>query len=140
MQTNTIKYIGCFFEPELLKRSLENYERQKLSKEISYPHVTFAYRPEEIPAMLFGQRVTVRAIGYSCNGENEALLVEFVNLPESLKAYTKNIAVPHITLSIAESAKAVNSYKLDFKPIAPFSLVGVFGGMDETGTVRTRLF
>lgn len=140
MQTGTIKYTGCFFAPELLKRSLENCTRQKLAKEIANPHVTFVYRPEEVPAMLFGQRVTVRAIGYGCDGENEALQVEFADLPDCLKPYTGDIAIPHITLSIAGSAKAVNSRYLDFKPIVPFPLTGIFGGMDEAGTVHTEAF
>lgn len=140
MQTSTIKYTGCFFAPESLKNSLENYTRQKLIKEIANPHVTFAYRPEEVPAMLFGQRVTIRAIGYGCDGENEALQVEFVNLPDGLKPYIGDTAIPHITLSLSETAKAVNSRCLDFKPIKPFLLVGVFGGMDEAGTVHTGLF
>ena len=137
MYVDTIKYIGCFFNSEQLQGFLKGYTRQKLDREIVNPHVTFLYRPTDVPANLFGQKVTINVIGYCCNGENEALLAEFVNLPKSLKAYTKNIAIPHITLSIAESAKSVNSYKLDFTPITPFTLDGIFGGMDEAGTVHT---
>ena len=139
MYADTIKYTGCFFDPQLLDRHLESCDRKQLRKTIANPHVTFSYRPREVPAMLFGQKVTVKATGYACDGENEALLVEFVNLPEILKVYTEEIAIPHITLSISESAKAVNSYKLDFKPIRPFTLDGVFGCMDEGGTVHTAL-
>ena len=140
MYPENIKYTGCFFELQLLQAHLERYDRNPLVCPISHPHVTFVYRPEEVPAMLFGQRVTVRAIGYGCDGENEALQVEFADLPDCLKPYTGDIAVPHITLSIAESAKAVNSRYLEFKPIVPFPLTGIFGGMDEAGTVHTEAF
>lgn len=138
MYPETIKYTGCFFEPEQLQEHLKSYTRQILSREILNPHVTFAYRPEKVPSALFGQTVTLRAIGYGCDGENEALLVEFVNLLDCLKPYAGDIEIPHITLSISESAKAVNSRYLDFKPIMSFSLIGVFGGMDEAGTVHTE--
>lgn len=140
MYPETIKYTGCFLGPELLQKCLKGYSRQTLSRKIANPHVTFAYHPETVPSELFGQTVTVRAIGYGCDGENEALLVEFDDLPEPLRLYAEAIAVPHITLSISESGKAVNSRMLNFNPITPFVLDGVFGGMDEAGTVHTEAF
>lgn len=137
MYVDTMRYTGCFFDPKLLKKHLKNYDRYPLSRTITDPHVTFAYRPKKVPSELFGQTVTVRAIGYGSDGENEALLVEFENLPDPLQSYTEAIPVPHITLSISESGKAVNSCMLKFKPITPFVLAGVFGGMDMAGTVHT---
>lgn len=139
MHIDTIKYIGGFLDPQLLEKQLENCDRYPLGRTITTPHVTFAYRPENVPYELFGLTVTVRAIGYGCDGENEVLLVEFENLPEPLQAYAEAISVPHITLSISEFGKAVNSYRLNFEPITPFVLEGIFGGMDEDGTVYTSL-
>ena len=132
-----IKYIGCFFEPAQLQEKLTGYERTPLFRTISAPHITFAYRPEAVDTALFGIPVTVEAVGYGNDGENEALQVVFRELPGELKNLADHIAVPHITLSVSEQGQSVNSRYLPFLPIAPFTLTGVFGAMDEAGNIYT---
>lgn len=132
-----IRYIGCFFTPEDVEAAMLTQPRQRLYRTIAHPHVTFAYRPESVPAELFGLSVTVKAVGCGNDGENEALLVEFAELPPALKPLADEIPVPHITLSVSEDGQPVNSRYLDFRPIAPFFLTGVFGGMDEADGLHT---
>lgn len=125
-----IKYIGCFFEFEGLQKQLESYPRTPLKRVVEHPHVTFAYKPQQVPKELFGTKVEFRVVGYGCNGQNEGLKVEFVDPPRELLPLIRAIPVPHITLSVAERGEAVNSSQLEFTPITPFTLTGVFGGMD----------
>ncbi len=133
----TILYIGCFLDFQELHRLLKSYDRQVLYRTITHPHITFSYRPEEIPWELFGTKIKVRCIGYACDGENEALQVAFTDLSPDLQQLADQIAVPHITLSVAQNGRSVNSGKLHFHPIDPFAIEGIFGGMDADGFVRT---
>lgn len=132
-----IKYIGCFFDYPALQASLERLPRQPLSRPVRAPHVTFAYRPHTIPTEAFGLPVTVMVTGYGCDGRNEALSVRFVGLPEILAPLAAQIPVPHITLSVCDTGKAVDSAHLTFAPVEPFLLTGLFGGMDEDDTLRS---
>ena len=133
----TVQYIGCFFDPETFQKQLNQLAREPLDRKIPTPHITFVYEPESIPWEQFGKEVTVNVVGYGNNGENEALKVAFVQLPDELKTLASEIAVPHITLSVAKTGSSVNSKFLDFAPITPFPLKGIFGAMDTEGTVRT---
>ncbi len=135
---NKIKYIGCFFEKELIEKSTELQKHERLFRIIENPHITFHYRPAIIPYELFGETVSVNVIGYGRNSENEAFEIEFTNLPESLTALAKRIKKPHITISVSKKGEAVNSGDLEFLPIPPFSIQGVFGGMTEDGIVCTK--
>lgn len=134
---NTIKYFGCFFSPEELGDALAGFERKPLYRTITSPHITIIYRPDEIPEELIGAEICVSVIGYGNDGENEALLVEFKDLPAKLRTLTENIPVPHITLSVSRDGHSVNSRNLTFRPIPPFSLVGKVGIMGEDGIRRT---
>lgn len=135
---NTVEYIGCFFDPAQLEAALRDYPTDPLKRKVAAPHVTFAFRPEEIPTRLFGLPVTVKAVGYGCDGENEALQVEPVQMHPDLAALWKAIPAPHITLSVSLKGKAVNSSKLQFTPIPPFVITGVFGGMGQDKTLYTE--
>ena len=128
---SSITYIGCFFEWQDLNDGLHSYRRTPLFRAITHPHVTFAYKPTNVMRSCFGMPVTVRVIGYACDGENESLLVEFVQLPEPLTALAETIAVPHVTLSVSQDGEPVNSRYLTYQPSEPFLLTGVFGGMDH---------
>lgn len=132
-----IKYIGCFFDPRELEERLAAFHRQPLEEPIDQPHVTFVYRPKEVPLEAFGERIPVEIVGYGCDGENEALAVRFPWLPESLKTLAEAIPVPHITLSVSRRGKPVNSSRLRFSPVTPFVIEGVFGGLDINDELRT---
>lgn len=132
-----IKYIGCFFDLAEVHSQIAQLGKERLYKTIENPHITFKYRPDSVPEELFGLPVRVKVIGYGRDEENEALLVEFSELPEALIPLTEEISVPHITLSIAADGKSVNSRALTFFPIKSFYLEGVFGGMEESGKKHT---
>ena len=132
-----IKYIGCFFDLRELEARLASFPRQPLEKPIDQPHVTFVYRPREVPWEAFGQRIPVEIVGYGRDEENEALAVRFPALPESLQILADAIPVPHITLSVSRNGKPVNSSRLRFSPVTPFVIEGVFGGLDVNDDLRT---
>lgn len=126
-----IEYIGIFFEADKFYE-IENVKAyQRLFRTIDFPHVTVKYKPDEIPLEFFGQKVVIKCVGYGKDEENEAFFVEFVEYPDGMEDLIKEIQVPHITLSVSEKGKAVNSGSLEFSDIAePFCVEGVFGGMD----------
>ena len=132
-----MKYIGCFLNKDELAERAALQRAEGLAKQIEHPHVTFFYHPETVPAAQFGKAVMLRVVGYGCDGENEAFSVIFEDLPKGLAELASAIERPHITLSVSETGKAVNSRDLTFRPITPFLLTGVFGGMDFDGTVHT---
>lgn len=134
---DTIKYVGCFLDFETLHQKIKSYKSERLYRSIVNPHITFSYRPQTVPTELFGISIKVKVVGYGCDGENEALLVEFVDLPETLANLANQITTPHITLSVSEHGRSVNSNNLVFEPITPFYLEGIFGAMDESGVVHT---
>lgn len=135
---DNVKYFGCFFNADDLKK--QNYEAKPLFRIIEVPHITLKYRPNEVPQDLIGLSVTVRVVGYGNNGENEALGVEFLEIPNGLSVIANEIAVPHITLSVAEGGQSVNSKYLSFEPIEPFEITGIIGVMDEDKKVYTKVY
>ena len=137
---STINYIGCFLDKSVVGEYAEQQNSERLHRVIEHPHVTFEYKPKVIPYELFGLIVTVRVIGYGCDGENEAFKVEFENLSKELVPLAQLIEIPHITISVSENGEAVNSRNLNFIPIQPVYLQGVFGGKDCDGFVHTDRF
>lgn len=135
---NKIEYVGCFFDPQTILRVPIGNRQGPLYRTIATPHVTFIFAPREVPCSLFGRRVIVKAVGYGCDGQNEALQVEFLDLSPALQDLAAQISIPHITLSVAKGAKPFNSRHLDFRPIEPFLLEGTFGGMDLDGSLHTE--
>lgn len=134
---DTVKYCGCFLDPQAVKKGLDGVLRNVLYRQIPDLHITFAYRPDSVPWDEMGKEVRVNVVGYGNDGENEALLVEFAEVPAGLQELAARIAVPHITLSVSREGRSVNSRWLEFTPIAPYTLTGIFGVMDEDGQVRT---
>lgn len=131
-------YIGCFLDPEELAGKLDIPGRKPLACPIRCPHVTFAYRPKAVDRKLFGQRVTVTVTGYGCDGQNEGLRVTLCCADAGVMALAEKIPVPHITLSVSPDSQSVQTRYLDFAPIEPFTLTGVFGGFTTEGPITTR--
>ncbi len=132
---NTIKYIGVFFDKSTIKKYAEQQNPERLYRTIEHPHVTFEYRPKRVPYELFGTPVTIRVVGYGCDGDNEAYEVVFESISEELCALAQQIKRPHITISVSQNGEPVNSNNLKFVPVPPFCLTGVFGGKAEDGDV-----
>ena len=126
-------YTGWFVQAEELYRIMKEKKTNRLEKEIEYPHITLFFRPEWVDSELFGSKADITVIGYGNDGENEGLLVELKTEEETLQRAFDELQVPHITVSIGEEAKAVNTRNLKFCTIEPFCLKGVFGGMTPEG-------
>lgn len=102
----------------------------KLAKPISTPHVTFGFRTE-VPTDILGTDALIKVIGYGCDANNEAYLVD---VPTGWEKYFKN-KVPHITISTSLKGKPKDSANLIFKPIVPFYITGRFGQFKSDGVV-----
>ncbi len=132
------RYIGCFIESEALHAAIAHLPAKRLFRVIAHPHVTFAYMPAQVDRSLFGQKLTVTVTGYGCDGKNEGLYVSVHAKHAALQAMADAIAVPHITVSVSETGKPVDTAQLEFLPTSPFSLTGIFGGYLPDGTVDTN--
>ena len=129
MEAQGITYIGCFVDrDELLKLLEERGLSEHLSNIIDCPHVTLKYKPDELHEELFGGEVRIEAFAYGNDGCNEGLAVTVHTDDETLKAMLAQVPVPHITVSIAEDAEAVDTARIQFERIEPFTIKGYFGG------------
>lgn len=125
-------YIACFVSRSELLEKIAPLNGSRLSRIIEHPHVTFHYKPDHADETLFGKKVDITAIAYGNDGVNEGLKVTLSSDDPKLQALAEQIEVPHITVSISETGKAVNTRDLDFVPITPIKLTGTFGGCTES--------
>lgn len=124
-----VVYTGVFVDSKDLthKLSMHGVKRTKLWREILNTHVTFQYRPETVDESLFGSPVDIRVVGYGVNSQNEGLLVEVICANKEVQKLCEQVAVPHITLSVSEDGKPVNTRYVDFVRIEnPFVIQGVY--------------
>lgn len=128
-------YVGCFVPFEAFYDAVAPLRREPLEREIKAPHVTFAYRPEEIDPTLLGQRVRIWVIGYGNNGQNEGVSVRLTSDDPVINAHFADIAVPHITIALSQVGKAVDTKDLTFQPVSPIEIVGTYGGYTAWGEV-----
>lgn len=132
------QYIGAFLNREALYEKEEIKGRKHLDRLIEAPHVTFQYLPKEVNENLFGESVCLKVTGYGKDEENEGLRVEIIAENPEIQEMAKSIPLPHITLSISTTGKAVNTRFLEFADVAPFFLEATFGGY-EKDTKKTTL-
>lgn len=127
-----VKYQAIFFEGESadLIRSAEQVHLPIVNDEY---HCTFKYRPsdEELFDAVVGKEVEILLVGYGCDGKNSGFEVV---LPIDAEKYYSNydkdgmLKTPHITTSLSEDAKAVDTVNLDFKHLdKPIAIKGRFG-------------
>lgn len=152
-KTRPIHYLGLFIDRECLDRALKDIDRSEGSnkkKPIESTHVTLAYKPDQkdVPRELFGKSFVFVADGYGYDDENEAIrghLEPDVGAADFNKETFDKIQgmldargiTTHVTLSISENGKAVNSKNLGFRPIAPVKIGCVLGGhIKETQAER----
>lgn len=140
-----IVYAGLFFDPEEIYSQFP----PNLAHRIRDPHVTTAYRPGVDKLFLnhLGSDAIIRAVGYGNDGQNEGLLVEIVAAPQIIQKTLEEQVIPdgaggykpfptHITLSIAEGAKAVNTRNLKFERLAnPVDFTGIYKFFGKNGTL-----
>lgn len=129
-----IKYVGLFFdkkEEEFIK-SLEVNSLDCLNDLL---HCTFKYHPSEYQLFneIVGQSFEIYLIGYGNDGNNSGFEI---SLPDELVKYYMNydeektdmLKIPHITVSLSENAKAVDTKNLKFVPLEkPIKVIGTFG-------------
>jgi hypothetical protein len=106
----------------------EDRRTSRLDKTIEFQHITHQFRPKTVDERLFGQQATLKVVGYGINEENEGYLVEIVEASEELREAFASVEVPHITIGISNSGKAVNTRYLEFEEIEPFEIVATYGG------------
>jgi hypothetical protein len=130
-------YTGVFFDPsELDDLFARHIGKAKLSNVIENSHVTFTYKPKDVRKDLLGKPVRFRVIGYACDGKNQGLQVEVLSIHSSLLSEYDTIKVPHITISVSEDGKPVDTGKLRFEPIPiPFEIVGTYGVFTNDGVL-----
>ncbi len=131
-------YTGCFFDPDDLEKRLSYISRRPLSRSILVPHVTVQFRPECVDDSLFGLEVRVRIKGYGRDENNEGVLVELSAQNPQLMEHLQAIAVPHITLSISNIGKPVNTRNLHFEAVQEVELTGKYGGFTVDHRVITQ--
>ena len=121
-----------------------NTKWPSLAKEVEKPHVTLYYNgnrvDDDAKAIIkkyidfLKKKVSVMPFAYGNNGKNEGLAVEFCR---ECKIPYHGAKVPHITLSIAEGEKAVNTAFLNFSRhnFTNFIITGKIGFFMEDGTI-----
>lgn len=136
-----ITYQAIFLDDKSVTKVLKRQKNQ-LPKNPNAIHCTFKYNPsnkeiEEFTCKLLGKRMNLRVIGYYSDGNNSGFEVALTEEQESV--YTNSHTVlkngiqkverttPHITVSMSEDAKAVDTGLLPFEPIEPFNVSGTGG-------------
>ena len=102
-----------------------------LEKEVVNKHITTQFRPKQTHEELYGKKATFNIVGYGNDGVNEGFLVQLVSCnDQELKQLFDEIPVPHITLSVSNIGKPVNTAKLNFKSVNGQTITGIFGGFN----------
>lgn len=115
-------------------------DAEGLGKDIACPHVTLSYMPDDAMEGLFGARARLVVTAYGSDGRNEGVKVAIVDdgAPAELRDAGAAVPVPHITLSIAKGARAVDTAKLEFRDLPrPLEIGATYGGYAPGGKVIT---
>ena len=144
--TKQVVYAGIFLNPDDVYGKFP----PQLAHKIRDPHITTAYRPsaEKILLDALGSGAKIIAVGYGNDGNNEGLLAEVITEDPALQKVldereemtddageVKPVPI-HITLSISEAAKAVNTRNLNFQPLdTPVELTGIYKLFAKDGTL-----
>ena len=133
-------YTGCFVSPEELFEKVEHLRWDPLEREIRTPHVTFVYQPKQVDDTLFGQPVDITIDGYGNDGYNEGVAVTLTAENPAIMELYEEIDVPHITLAVSQEGKPVDTWDLDFEPVEPLHIRGIFGAYTAKGNVILKPF
>lgn len=121
-------YWGIFLSKSGLRSICGKMDSPTLEVEVNNPHVTFGFKTP-CPEDILGRNAVVEIVGYACDGKNEAFMVD---VPGHLASYYEGADIPHVTISVSEGAKPVDSGKLEFEPINlpeefVYGKIGYFG-------------
>lgn len=131
-------YVGCFIKYRDFQNSIKGIRINPLENDIQEPHITFAYKPQEVNQSLFGKTVKIKIIGYGNDGVNEGVKVDLSSSNPILQFMIEKLETPHITIAISNEGKPVNTKNLKFEKIEPIELIGKFGGYAKWGKVIVR--
>ncbi len=128
-------YTGVFFDAAELSEKFAKYVGEEtLSNIIKNPHVTFTFKPSSVDTRLLGKEVGFNVTGYACDGKNQGLSVEVSVIHGYLSSEYQTIKHPHITISVSEDGKPVDTGKLCFTPLSePFEIIGRYGVFTDKG-------
>ena len=129
-----VTYEGIFFEGDAAEL-IRFLEPVHLKRPIDKLHCTFKYRPSdnEVFDDIVGTEAEITIVGYGCDNNNSGFEITF---PDELLPYYLNcdksdpskVTIPHITVSLAEDAKAVNTKNLKFEKLStPIVVKGRLG-------------
>jgi len=105
-----------------------------LDRDIVEKHITTEYKPAVAHDYLYGITAMFEVVGYGNDGQNEGYKVALRKIfadetqEAELREIFDKIPVPHITLSVANGAKPVNTRYLEFSPVEPKTIIGIFTG------------
>lgn len=131
-----IIYEGFFVNPNVELHSV-------LDKDIEFKHITTEFKPAKTHEHLYGKMANFVVKGYGNDDVNEGILVGISSSEDGeLDELFNNIGVPHITLSVSNEGKPVNTSKLDFNQPIPSELDGqtiqcTFGGFTGAKPIFT---
>lgn len=138
-----VVYQAIFINPEDVNKLIER-QGEKLPKKAKNMHCTFKYQPSEAEikkfSELLGKDIILKVVGYCSNGKNSGYEVELSPEQDSVYANVHNVdtgkpvptvkrVTPHITVSMEEDAKAINTGTLPFsrEGFEPFIIHGRAG-------------
>lgn len=128
-------YLGIFVD----STDLFSLFPPTLEKVIEYPHITLGfkmpYESEVLLEPLFNMPVNILIQGYGKNETNEGVRVSVLTDNIVLNQFLSEIVVPHITLSVSEDGKPVNTKNVQFMPIEPSVITGKVGAMSRGSLV-----
>lgn len=88
-----------------------------LNRQIKNQHITTAFKPDVAHNELYGKKATFAIVAYGNDGNNEGYKVELLHCDKELEKLYLNIPVPHITISVGNEGKPINTGKLNFNLI-----------------------
>lgn len=105
----------------------------RLWRTIATPHITFVFEPEDFDHSLLGEKIHVTVTSYGNDGANEGVKVILSSTNPQIASMIGEIAVPHITLSVAQDGQSVNTRYLDYEDLdQTYEFDGVFGGLKNS--------
>ena len=131
-------YVGCFIRLHDFQNAIKEIRSNPLENDIQDPHITFAYRPNEVDQSLFGTAIQIKIVGYGNDGENEGVKVQLSSSEPHMQHMIDELETPHITIAVSNEGKPVNTKRLNFEEIEPVELTGKYGGYAKWGKVIVR--
>jgi hypothetical protein len=126
-----ILYHGIFFKGKESKKLIEISRQYNmlLSKVIDNLHITFQFRPKSNSLKyLTNKEVEITITGVGSDGDNNGVRVI---IPQQHRRFYKGTEIPHITISLSNEGKSVNTKNLNFIDIEPFIIKGYFDYIEK---------